>query len=78
MNKNKQPLIELSTGKKGVVQEIRGGHGFAMRAAALGFTIGAEVQMLQNYGRGPLMVGVRGTRLALGRGEARHIQVETA
>ena len=74
----KQSLIELASGKKGIVNEIQGGHGFAMRAAALGFTLGAEVQMLQNYGRGPLMVGVRGTRLALGRGEARQIQVETA
>jgi Fe2+ transport system protein FeoA len=32
--------------------------------------------MTQNYGRGPLIVIVRGTRVALGRSEAAKIVVE--
>ena len=32
--------------------------------------------MTQNYGRGPLIVMVRGTRVALGRGEAAQIFVD--
>jgi len=32
--------------------------------------------MVQNFGRGPLIVLVRGTRLALGRGEAAKIKVK--
>lgn len=48
------------------------------RAAALGFTPGAKVTVVQNYGRGPIIVAVRGTRLALGRGEALKIRIEAA
>lgn len=47
-----------------------------MRAAALGLTPGVQVTMLQNYGHGPLIISVRGTRLALGRGEALKIQID--
>jgi len=46
------------------------------RLASLGFTPGAEVSMNQNYGRGPLIVTVRGTHVALGRIEAAQIFVE--
>jgi ferrous iron transport protein A len=46
------------------------------RIASLGFTPGAEVMLLQNFGRGPLIASVRGSRLALGRGEAEHILVK--
>jgi ferrous iron transport protein A len=46
------------------------------RLASLGFTPGAEVNMAQNFGRGPLIVTVRGTRVALGRMEAAGIFVE--
>ena len=46
------------------------------RLVSLGFTPGVEVSMTQNYGRGPLIVTVRGTRVALGRIEAAKIFVE--
>ena len=46
------------------------------RLASLGFTPGAEISMTQNYGRGPLIVTVRGARVALGRGEAAQIFVQ--
>jgi ferrous iron transport protein A len=46
------------------------------RMTGLGFTIGAEVTMVQNLHRGPLVVMVRATRVALGRGEARRVRVE--
>jgi ferrous iron transport protein A len=42
---------------------------------ALGFTPGAEVTVLQNFGRGPLIARVRDARIALGRGEAGRIYV---
>ncbi|NMD30963.1 MAG: ferrous iron transport protein A, partial [Chloroflexi bacterium] len=42
----------------------------------LGFTPGVQITMIQNYGWGPLIVIVRGTRVALGRGEASQIIVE--
>jgi ferrous iron transport protein A len=45
------------------------------RLATLGFTPGAELTMIQNYGWGPLIVQIRGTRIALGRGEASKVNV---
>jgi ferrous iron transport protein A len=67
---------DLSSGASGVVTRLRGGKDFASRVIALGLTIGAEVTVLQNYGWGPVIVTVRGARVALGRGEAQRIQVE--
>jgi ferrous iron transport protein A len=69
------PLSRLVVGETGVVKELAGGHGVVSRLAVLGFTPDAEVMMVQNFGRGPLIVTVRGTRIALGRGEAGKIRV---
>jgi ferrous iron transport protein A len=48
----------------------------SQRLAGLGLTVGAMVEVLQNYGRGPLIVAVRDTRIALGRGQADKVLVE--
>jgi ferrous iron transport protein A len=69
-------LSQLPTGVTAQVVQVSGGHGLANRIACLGFTPGAEVMLLQNYSHGPLIVSVRGTRLALGRGEAEQILVK--
>ena len=68
-------LTALGAGEIGVVQEVGGRHRLVSRLATLGFTPGARVTMVQNFGRGPIIVMVRGTRIALGRGEARKIIV---
>ena len=68
-------LDALRAGERGRIRRLRGGRGFVSRLATLGFTIGTEVEMIQNYGFGPLIVMVRDSRVALGRGEARHIRV---
>jgi ferrous iron transport protein A len=70
------PLSQLPSGIAAQVVQVHGGHGLVNRIASLGFTPGAEVLLLQNYGRGPLIASVRGSRLALGRGEAEHILVK--
>ncbi len=69
-------LSELDEGQSGVVQHLRGGRTFVSRMAGLGFTIGAKVTVVQNRHRGPLVVMVRATRVALGRGEAGRVKVE--
>lgn len=68
-------LSALPAGKTATVAELQGGRGFTTRMAALGFTPGAEVTMIQNFGHGPVIVMVRGTRIALGRGEAEHVWI---
>jgi ferrous iron transport protein A len=75
---NKRTLLgNLQGGQSGTVAELEGGHGFAARMAALGFTLGTEITMIQNFGRGPVIVLVRGTRIALGRGEASQVWVNS-
>jgi ferrous iron transport protein A len=69
-------LSEIRAGESAVVLDFSNGNGIAGRLTSLGFTPGVEVQMTQNFGRGPLIVTVRGTRVALGRGEAVKICVE--
>jgi Fe2+ transport system protein FeoA len=68
-------LSALCTGEQGVVIELANGRGMLGRMTSLGFTPGVEVTILQNFGRGPLIAGVRGTRIALGRGEAERVYV---
>ena len=69
------PLSKLDAGEVGIVQDLNGGRGVVGRLAALGFTRDAEVKMVRNSGRGPVIVTVRDTRIALGRGEAGKIHV---
>lgn len=68
-------LTQLDTHQNGAVAELRGGRGFVSRLATLGFTPGAPLKMVQNFGFGPVIVLVRDTRIALGRGEASKIFV---
>jgi len=74
---NVTTLSTLRPGEAGRVHELAGGRGFVGRLAALGLTPGARIRMVQNFGHGPLIVLVRETRLALGRGEAMQVLVET-
>jgi ferrous iron transport protein A len=70
--------IYLSTARSGEwvkIEKMQGGHHFLSRLASLGFTPGARLRIIQNYGRGPIIVGLRDTRVALGRGEAEKIQI---
>ena len=75
MRDERMPLSALAPCEVGIVGAVIGGRGFMSRLAALGFTPGTEVIMMQNFGRGPLIVSVRNTRVALGRGEAAKIWV---
>ena len=69
------PLSALPPGGRGIVHSLQGGHGFRSRVANLGFTAGAEITVVQNYGRGPILVSLRGTLVALGRFEAARVLV---
>ena len=68
-------LSALRSGEHGEVVNLAGGRGMLSRMTALGFTPGADVTVVQNYGRGPLIARVRDARIALGRGEADRVYV---
>ena len=69
-------LSDLGVEEKGVVIALQNGRAVNNRLVSLGFTPGVMIEMTQNYGHGPLIVTVRGTRVALGRGEASQIVVD--
>jgi ferrous iron transport protein A len=69
-------LADLPFGARGAVACLHGGNDFISRMTALGFTPGAEVEVAQNEEHGPLLVIVRGARMALGRGAASKIAVK--
>jgi ferrous iron transport protein A len=69
-------VSDLPAGGRGVVRLLRGGEEFTHRMVALGFTPGVDVSVVQNYGHGPILVTVRDTRVALGRGEALKVLIE--
>ena len=69
-------LSELRKGEVAQIERMQGGHQFLSRLASLGFTPGACLTVIQNFGHGPIIVRLRDTRVALGRGEANKIVVE--
>ena len=69
-------LAQLVVGERGTVLAIAVEQASLSRLAALGFSVGVEVRMLQNARHGSMIVLVRNTRVALGRDVAAGIMVE--
>jgi ferrous iron transport protein A len=69
------PLSHTPVGRAACVYALRGGRDFRSRIANLGFTTGAPLTVVQNYGHGPMIVSLRGTLVALGRVEAGQVWV---
>ena len=53
---------------------LKGGRGMQRRLAELGLTPGVNLRVLQDCG-GPLLVAIRSSRIAIGRGMAKKITV---
>ena len=76
INMRRTSLAELPTNEHAIILSFANGRPETNRLVSLGFTPGANVDMTQNYGYGPLIVTVRGTRVALGRMEASKIFIK--
>ena len=70
------PLTNVRSGQPVVLVQISGGHRVAHRLAELGLTPGVQLEVLQNKG-GPILLAVRSTRLAIGRGMANKVMVRS-
>jgi Fe2+ transport system protein FeoA len=70
------PLSMASPGQEVRLVGIRGGWGIRRRLADMGLTPGEKVWVVQSGPAGPLLIAVRDSRLALGRGMAHKIMVE--
>jgi len=68
-------VADLKPGDSAKVRKLEGGRSYIARLAALGFTIGAPIKVLRKNARGPMLVSLRGTQIALGFGEAAGILV---
>jgi ferrous iron transport protein A len=70
------PLSLAPTGQLLKLVSIQGGLGVQKRLTALGLTPGTEVMIVTQSWDGPIILAVKDSRLALGRGLLHHIQVE--
>lgn len=69
-------IDQLDTDSYGIVRQIQGGRELANRLTSMGLSTGSTFKVLQNRHHGPVLVLVRNTRIALGRGEAMKILAE--
>jgi ferrous iron transport protein A len=71
-------LARVAAGEMVTVVGVRAGWGMQRRLADLGLTPGTEIKMINNGRPGPVVLEVRGSRLALGQGVAAKIIVRPA
>jgi Fe2+ transport system protein FeoA len=70
------PLRTLSFGKEAKITKIIGGCNLTKRLSEMGLTYGTKIKVVSEFCGGPVLIEVRDTRLALGRGVATKIYVE--
>ena len=70
-------LANMETGQSGMVMEFRSGSGLIRRLEEMGVRAGKKVTKVSGMPlRGPVVVQVGGTRIALGHGMAMKVIVE--
>ena len=69
------PLSMASAGETVEVANVRAGWGLQRRLADMGLTPGVRVRVISSGKPGPVVLDVRGSRLALGHGVAGKIMV---
>jgi len=70
-----KPLLMLLVGRKGIVGKIVGGRSVCKRLNELGLVPGTEVEMVNKIANGPVMIRVKGSKLAIGRGLASKVYI---
>jgi Fe2+ transport system protein FeoA len=74
MSEQTTTLSEAPLNTPLMLKNIQGGKQFNRRLVELGLTPGVRLRVLQDSG-GPLIIAVRDSRIALGRGMAKKIRV---
>ncbi len=70
-------LTEMTAGQTGKVARVHGGHGFRARLEALGIRPGMKITKVSGQiMRGPIIVKIGNSQLAIGFGMARRVFVE--
>lgn len=77
MDKKQVTLSQMSSGRKGKIVELQGGHGLVSRLSALGIRPGKRITKISSMlMRGPVTIQLGNTQIALGFGMANKIMVE--
>ncbi|MFX0014059.1 MAG: ferrous iron transport protein A [Promethearchaeota archaeon] len=62
------PLGLLTEGDVAEISHSEGGRGVILRVNELGFYPGSRIKMIRNVKAGPVLVELKGCRIAVGRG----------
>jgi ferrous iron transport protein A len=68
-------LSDIAEGTHVQIMQVNAGLGLQTRLAAMRVLPRAKATVIRNMGRGPIILSVRGCRIALGRGLAHKILV---
>ena len=69
------PLTMVSEGEEVQLVAIHGGQQLRKRLADLGLNIGMDLRVIRVDPEGPMILGVKDSRLAIGRGMAHRVLV---
>ena len=72
------PLSMATQGEVVQVVAVRAGWGLQRRLAEMGLNPGVQIRVMNSQRPGPVVIDVRGSRLALGQGVAHKIMVTQA
>jgi len=70
------PLAMIAEGEEVKLINIVGGRGMRRRLADLGLNPGMLIKVVRVDPQGPMIVAVKGSRIALGRGMAQKVMVD--
>jgi Fe2+ transport system protein FeoA len=70
------PLSFVKSGERVRIAAIDSGDTCRCKLAEMGMLPGTEIEVIANSSSGPFIVGVKGSRIMLGRGIAQKILVE--
>ena len=77
MTNQSMPLAMARPGELVTVIGVRAGWGLQRRLADMGLTPGVQIRVINSQMAGPVLIDLRGARVALGRGMAQRIMVTT-
>ena len=69
-------LTRIDPGKEVTLIDIDGGRGIRSKLYSMGLVPGINLKILSRNGSGPVMIAIKDSRLAIGRGMAEKIIVE--
>jgi len=69
-------LSSVKTGNEVTILDINGGRGIRSKLYSMGLVPGTKLTVLNGNTKGPVMISIRDSRLAIGHGMAQKIIVE--